>query len=63
LLNGHRFPSWEQTAAFVRACDGDLCDWKERWTKTDRDINAEAGTRTHPEMLIGAEFEGVAGGV
>ena len=56
VLNGRRFPSWEQTAALVTACGGDLRAWKERWTQTDRDINAEAGTPSHPRMLAGAEF-------
>jgi hypothetical protein len=41
ILNAHRFPSWEQTEAFVLACDGDLKAWRSKWAEADRQINAE----------------------
>ena len=42
ILNGHRFPSWEQTQSFVTACGGDLAAWKQRWAQADREINRES---------------------
>jgi hypothetical protein len=48
ILNGHRFPSWEQTEAFVLICGGDVRAWKRRWTQADRDVNAEPGTAGPP---------------
>lgn len=36
ILNGHRFPSWEQTQAFVEGCGGDSSEWKQRWMRADR---------------------------
>ncbi|MDQ3786279.1 MAG: helix-turn-helix domain-containing protein, partial [Actinomycetota bacterium] len=56
MLNGRRFPSWDQTAAFVTACGGDRNVWKQRWAQTDREINAEVGTQAHPRPLVGGEF-------
>jgi hypothetical protein len=44
ILNGHRFPSWEQTEAFVLACDGDVRAWMRRWTEADREIDSGATT-------------------
>ncbi|WP_250036438.1 helix-turn-helix domain-containing protein [Paractinoplanes maris] len=29
--SGQRLPTWEVTSGFVRACDGDVEDWRERW--------------------------------
>ncbi|MFJ9821049.1 helix-turn-helix domain-containing protein [Streptomyces sp. NPDC101151] len=29
--NGQKLPTWEVTAAFVRACGGDLNEWQTRW--------------------------------
>lgn len=40
ILNGHRFPSWEQTAALVVACDGDLPAWRRRWLAADRELDS-----------------------
>lgn len=46
ILNGHRFPSWEQTGDFVSALGGDLHAWKRRWMQADREINSEAATES-----------------
>jgi len=46
ILNGHRFPSWEQTEAFVVACGGDVRAWKRRWMQADRKINSEAAAES-----------------
>ncbi|MGQ4619849.1 helix-turn-helix domain-containing protein [Nocardia sp. R7R-8] len=31
---GEHFPSWETTEAFVKACGGDLSDWRRAWEQT-----------------------------
>ncbi|GAA3685942.1 hypothetical protein GCM10022224_058440 [Nonomuraea antimicrobica] len=41
ILNGHRFPSWEHTRAFVKACVGDESEWRRKWIQADREINAD----------------------
>jgi|GEM_PF-2527213 len=38
ILNGHRFPSWEQTRAFVQACNGEESEWRRKWVQADREI-------------------------
>ncbi|SNT60819.1 Helix-turn-helix domain-containing protein [Actinacidiphila glaucinigra] len=38
ILNGQRFPSWEVTEAFVRACDEDPAAWEARWLDVSRRI-------------------------
>ncbi|MFI0482806.1 helix-turn-helix domain-containing protein [Actinomadura sp. 9N215] len=54
ILNGHRFPSWEQTAAFVRACRGDVQVWRPRWVDVDREISAELSPDHGEEALLRA---------
>ncbi|GAA0369107.1 serine/threonine protein kinase [Actinoallomurus spadix] len=46
---GYRLPTWDVTAAFVTACDGDLDEWRERWTA----LHAALQT-AHPEMITDA---------
>ncbi|MEO3871322.1 helix-turn-helix transcriptional regulator [Nonomuraea sp. B12E4] len=41
ILNGHRFPSLEQTRAFVKACRGEESEWRLKWIQADREINAD----------------------
>lgn len=31
---GQRFPTWETVEAFVRACNGDVDQWRGRWSQT-----------------------------
>lgn len=54
ILNAHRFPSWEQAEAFVKACDGDVEAWRSKWAAADRQINAEtshhSADRSLPEI-------------
>lgn len=52
ILNGHRFPSWDQTAAFVRACHGDAQAWRARWVDADREIGAELSPDRGDEALL-----------
>jgi hypothetical protein len=65
ILNGHRFPAWEQTEAFVRACGGDVAAWKQRWMQADRGVNpgsADGNPEQAPAVpralipLSGSEF-------
>lgn len=53
ILNAHRFPSWEQTEAFVRACQGDDVDaWRSRWVGADREINSEVPPHESGKALL-----------
>jgi hypothetical protein len=52
ILNGHRFPSWEQVEIFVRICQGDVQAWRPKWAETDRAINAEASHQQSSEALL-----------
>ncbi|MGK3208090.1 hypothetical protein [Amycolatopsis sp. MEPSY49] len=65
ILNGHRFPSWEQTEALVLACDGDLASWKRRWLQVSREIDSDTTASnaasaqpglSSPRPLSGGEF-------
>lgn len=54
ILNGHRFPSWDQTAALVAVCGGDATTWKTRWAEADRDLNGDAAPPLR--LLSGGDF-------
>jgi hypothetical protein len=47
---GHRLPTWDVTLAFVTACDGDVDQWRERWS----DLHAALRT-AHPDLITGVE--------
>jgi hypothetical protein len=49
ILNGHRFPLWEHTLAFVQVCNGDEHEWRRKWVQADREIN---GAPSQPEVII-----------
>src|SRR5690349_4300848 len=40
---GTRFPSWETTREFVRACEADEAQWRCRWEDAQRPGTAHAG--------------------
>jgi hypothetical protein len=42
---GLRLPSLPVAAAFVRACDGNVADWEERWQKLAEKLTAEAARK------------------
>ena len=42
---GLRLPSLPVTVAFVRACDGDVAEWEERWQKLAGKLTAEAARK------------------
>lgn len=56
ILNGRRFPSWDQTAALVAVCGGDATMWKARWTEADRDLNGEPEMVPPVRLLSGSDF-------
>lgn len=44
ILNGRRFPSWESTEAFVKACGADPSQgWRKLWLQTSRQIEEAGG--------------------
>lgn len=54
---GTRFPSWETTREFVRACEADEAEWRRRWEDVQgTDSPAEAGTPgTAMTVFVAAE--------
>lgn len=46
--SGRRMPSWEVTAAFVAACDGDPEQWRERWNALDAQLRPSAAVVSAP---------------
>ncbi|MDR3079984.1 MAG: helix-turn-helix transcriptional regulator [Streptomyces sp.] len=51
ILNGHRFPSWEHTAALVEAFGEDPSRWRERWLRANRSIEEAAKGVTPPPVV------------
>jgi hypothetical protein len=41
---GNRFPSWETTREFVRACEADEAEWRLRWEDAQRTDTTDATT-------------------
>src|SRR5690349_957721 len=39
---GTRFPSWETTREFVRACGADEAQWRRRWEDAQRPVTVRA---------------------
>jgi len=39
---GHRLPSWATTAEFVKACDANPADFRERWERANQAIRSAA---------------------
>ncbi|MBV9095959.1 MAG: helix-turn-helix domain-containing protein [Streptosporangiaceae bacterium] len=46
---GVRLPTLPVTVAYVRACDGDVAEWEERWQKLAAKITAEAARKPDSE--------------
>jgi hypothetical protein len=42
---GLRLPTLPVAVAFVRACDGNVAEWEERWQKLAEKITAEAAKK------------------
>ncbi|MEU4335429.1 NBR1-Ig-like domain-containing protein [Micromonospora lupini] len=45
---GTRFPSWETTREFVRACEADEAQWRRRWEQAQRPGTVQAGGDADP---------------
>ena len=52
---GLRLPSLPVAVAFVRACDGNVAEWEERWQKARRRITAEAARKRRNDGEENAE--------
>jgi WD40 repeat protein len=50
--NGRKLPSLSVTIAYVRACDGDVAAWDERWRSVAEEL-AELNPRVAPESVDG----------
>lgn len=63
--NGQKVPTWEVTAAFVRACGGDLDEWRMRWeelaNQADSTRAAQGMVRPGRSTPAGQTVEGPAG--
>lgn len=46
---GVRLPTLPVAVAYVRACDGDVAEWEERWQKLAAKATAEAARKRHSE--------------
>jgi hypothetical protein len=53
---GRRLPSWTVTEAYVRACGGDIAEWRDRWQATRAGIGRSAAA----QRLATARFVGAA---
>jgi hypothetical protein len=52
---GLRLPSLPVAVAFVRACDGNIAEWEERWQKLAERITAEAARKRKNDAEEDAE--------
>ncbi|WP_345465508.1 serine/threonine-protein kinase [Actinoallomurus oryzae] len=44
--SGQRLPTWDVTSAFVAACEGDVDEWRERWSRLRAELQA-----AHPNLI------------
>jgi transcriptional regulator with XRE-family HTH domain len=51
--SGQKLPTWEVTAAFVRACGGDLESWRTRWDT----VAAETGVELRRRRVAASRHE------
>jgi len=60
--NGRRLPTWEVTSAFVRACDGDVDEWRSRWqaTRSELGLNPRDTPSDITDSPAGANTEAAA---
>jgi hypothetical protein len=52
---GLRLPTLPVTVAFVRACDGNVAEWEERWQKLAEKITADTAKKRRSEGEENAE--------
>ncbi|MEU4471455.1 NBR1-Ig-like domain-containing protein [Micromonospora sp. NPDC023888] len=52
---GTRFPSWETTREFVRACEADEAQWRRAWEDAQRQVTVRAVPAGEPAP-VGSDF-------
>ncbi|GAA1745611.1 NBR1-Ig-like domain-containing protein [Nonomuraea bangladeshensis] len=52
---GNRLPSWETTVEFVKACDADPVDYRERWEQANRVVRSASAGESTPRAATSAE--------
>jgi hypothetical protein len=61
--NGPTLPTLPILAAYVRACEGDVPEWEERWRRLGFDSRADAGLPVRPAGASPAAVAGARAGV
>jgi hypothetical protein len=61
--SGPSLPNLPILAAYVRACDGDVPEWEERWRRLGFDTNADDGLPVRPAGASPAAVAGARAGV
>jgi hypothetical protein len=52
---GSRFPSWETTREFVKACGGDETEWRARWERARDAIEPRQTSAAQPSGPVGPD--------
>jgi hypothetical protein len=61
--NGPGLPTLPILAAYVRACDGDVLEWEERWRRVANEISGDPGLPVRPAGASPAAVAGARAGV
>src|SRR5580704_18959779 len=61
--NGPGLPTLPILAAYVRACDGDVLEWEERWRRVANEIAGDPGLPVRPAGASAAAVAGARAGV
>jgi hypothetical protein len=61
--NGPSLPGLPILTAYVRACEGDVLDWEERWRRLNPDVGEDPGLPVRPAGASAAAMAGARAGV
>ncbi len=61
--NGPRLPGLPILTAYVRACDGDVLDWEERWRQLNAEVPEDLNLPVRPPGASAAAVAGARAGV
>ena len=61
--NGPALPTLPILSAYVRACEGDVLDWEERWRRLNPDVADDPGLPVRPAGASEAAVAGARAGV
>ena len=61
--NGPRLPGLPILTAYVRACDGDVLDWEERWRRLNPEVADDPDLPVRPAGASAAAVAGARAGV